>query len=141
MITDDDRSFFVNGFHVIPHVASPRRLEKTFVELANELPELLMDCPHVFLDLGSLPRFVAASQSWTGMLRCRMSLEVFGQITFSGRFVLTACFLALVPLDGRVNHVATVLVEVALPFALVATIRSWAAMFFTKRVCRTHLSL
>ena len=51
-----------------------------------------------------------------------MSLDVLGQITFAGRFELTAYFLALVPLDGRVNgpHVK---VELVFLFVLVVTVR------------------
>ena len=55
---------------------------------------------------------------------------VAGQITFVGRFVLTAYFLALVPLNNRMNG-PHVLVELALPFALEAAVRSRAAMFLT----------
>ena len=140
MITGDDRSFFVNGFQVMPQVAISVAREDASTVLTRESPDLLMDCHHVFLDLGSFPRFVAASQSWTGMLRCRVSLEVFGQIAFSGRFVATAFFLALEPLDDCVNG-SHVLVEVALPFAFVVTVRPWTAMFLTTLLCRTHLTL
>ena len=69
-----------------------------------------------------------------------MSLDVFGQITFSSRFVVASCFTALVPLDDSVIG-PDVFVELAFLFVFEATIKSWAAMFLSTLLCRTHLSL